>query len=80
MGLMRTFFAAALAATAFMSIASTASAAPRYASPSSADTTGSCDSTAPCRLDWAVSGAANGEIVQVLPGDYAVSYPVAATG
>ena len=76
---MRTFFAAALAATAFMSIVSTASAAPRYASPSSADTSGSCDSTAPCRLDWAVGGASNGEIVQLLPGDYAVSYPVAAT-
>jgi hypothetical protein len=34
--------------------------------------------TAPCRLDHAVDAAVDGDEVVVLPGDYAVSYPVQA--
>lgn len=47
-----------------------------YVSASSADTTGSCTSSAPCRLDHAVALAAPGDDVIVLPGTYSITYPV----
>jgi hypothetical protein len=58
--------------------ATPAHAAKRYASPTSTNAMGSCSSLQPCRLDHAVGGAAAGDDVVVLPGDYAVTYGVAA--
>lgn len=49
-----------------------------YASPTSSDTTGSCSSSAPCRLDHALSLASAGDVVVVLPGTYSVTYPLSA--
>src|SRR5947209_11553173 len=47
-----------------------------YASASSADTTGPCTSSAPCRLDHAVALAAAGDDVVALPGTYSITSPV----
>ena len=52
--------------------AAQAVAATRYASPGSGDTTGSCPSAAPCRIDHAINGAGAGDEVVVEPGDYNV--------
>jgi hypothetical protein len=63
-----------LALAAF--VATPAHAAKRYASPTSTNAVGSCSSLQPCRLDHAVGGAAAGDEVVVLPGDYDVTYAV----
>src|SRR5918992_1128153 len=62
---------AAVAAVAAISPDS-ALAAQRFASPSSAATSGSCAASAPCALGFAVHRASAGDEVVVLPGDYAV--------
>jgi hypothetical protein len=67
-----------LALGAFLSLASPALAAQRYASPSSTDVVGSCSALAPCRLDHAVNDAGAGDEVIVQPGTYAVAYSVSA--
>jgi hypothetical protein len=40
---------------------------------------GACESTNPCRIDHAIGGAASGDEVVVMPGDYVISYQVRAT-
>jgi hypothetical protein len=69
----------ALVAVAAALLPASAAAAVRYASPSSVDVTGSCGSASPCRLDHAIDGAAAGDEVVVLPGDYLIAYPVRAS-
>ena len=63
-----TTIAAALGA--LLSIASPAFGAQRYASADSADVVGSCSAMAPCRIDYAVSGASSGDEVIVQSGIY----------
>src|SRR5947209_8705501 len=50
-----------------------------YASPSSSDTSGSCTSDAPCRLDHAIALAGAGDVVLVLPGAYSVNYELSTS-
>lgn len=68
--------AGGLVAGACALAASAASAGPGtyYASPSSTDTTGTCTSGAPCRLDHAIALAGAGDVVVVLPGTYSINY------
>jgi hypothetical protein len=70
-----------LAATfgALLSLASPASAAQRYAAPTSTDVVGSCSAMAPCRLDHAVSGASAGDEVIVQSGIYTLASAVSAS-
>lgn len=68
---------AALLALSFV-VAGDAAAAIRHAAPGSNRTSGACATDTPCRLDFAVSGAAAGDTVQLAPGDYQVTYAVAA--
>jgi hypothetical protein len=80
MRLGRLHLLAAIAALCFVSATATASAAAtRFASAGSVDTTGTCAEGAPCRLDHAISGASAGDTVKVAPGDYDITYAVAAT-
>ena len=69
---------ALVALAAALLAATPAVAAVRYASPTSLDTVGACSSTAPCRIDHAVGGAASGDEVVVMPGDYTLTYEVRA--
>jgi hypothetical protein len=69
---------AVIALVAGLVSASPAAGAVRYASPLSLDTTGTCGSASPCRLDHAVGGASAGDEVVVTPGDYVVSSRVRA--
>ena len=79
MRLARIFFATALAATGSLAAVAGADAAVRYASPSSATTSGPCSTAlTPCRLDFAISGAADGDTVVLAAGTYAVNYAVTA--
>ena len=68
-------------ATTSALVAANASAGPAtyYASPSSSDTSGSCTSSAPCRLDHAVALAGSGDVVVVLPGTYSITYSVSTS-
>jgi hypothetical protein len=49
-----------------------AAAAPRYAHPDSGKFLGDCPQSDPCRIDHAIEGAASGDEVIVLPGEYTV--------
>lgn len=55
-----------------------AAAAQRFASALSSDTTGSCATGSPCRLDHAIAGASAGDEVVVEPGDYTVNSQLSA--
>jgi len=59
--------------------AASADAAQRWASPTSALTSGSCAEVSPCQIDFAISGAASGDEVIVSPGDYSVATPLSPT-
>jgi hypothetical protein len=77
----RTRLTAALAATfcaAFGATAPVAGASVRWSAPDAA-TGAPCTPDAPCRLDTAVNGAVAGDEVILKPGNYDVTYPVAAT-
>ena len=70
----------ALVAAAFFAIVAESGAAIRYAGAASIVTTGSCDqSTAPCRLDYAINAAGANDTVVVLPGTYNVTWTIQAT-
>src|SRR5215208_3523079 len=76
----RYFFVAAMATTSLLAMAGNAAAAStRYATATGGVTSGTCPQGTPCRLDFAISGAGTGDTVRVAPGNYTVSYPVAAT-
>ena len=51
-------------------------AAYRYASPDSTDVAGTCEESAPCRLDHAIEGAAADDTVILMPGRYEVDYRI----
>ena len=70
--------AIAAAGAVFAAAAPAASANVRYASPNG-PAGATCASGDPCRLDTAVNGAGGGDEVVLKPGDYNVTYPVAAT-
>ena len=57
--------------------AATASAATRYAAPTSSVTSGTCPQDNACRLDYAVNSAAGGATIVLLPGDYDVAWTLA---
>ena len=69
--------ALALAGIAALAMAAPASAAERFASPTSGDAIGSCSSLSPCRVDHAINGAAAGDEVVVRPGTYTVGNVIA---
>src|SRR5687768_10191528 len=69
---------AVFAALALVGPVAEAGAAIRYAAPDSTRSANTCPQDTPCRLDSAVSGAAAGDVVQLAPGDYQVTYSVAA--
>jgi hypothetical protein len=48
----------------------------RYTSPAASATSGDCSSAFPCRLDYAVEGASDGDTVAVASGEYRVDVPV----
>ncbi|HEY3020266.1 MAG TPA: choice-of-anchor Q domain-containing protein [Solirubrobacteraceae bacterium] len=70
--------AALAAALAALAAPATAPAAQRFASAGSADTLGTCSALAPCRIDWAITGAAAADEVVIEPGEYAIS-PIATS-
>ena len=75
----RLIFAVVLAATALFTFVAGASAATRYAKNDSAVVAGACsDPAVGCRLDYAINSAAASDTVVVLPGDYNVTWPIAA--
>ena len=78
MRLTRILFATALAATGSLASVASADAATRHAAHDSVTTSGLCTAIAPCRLDYAISGAAGGDTVVLAPGTYAVNYAVSA--
>ena len=49
-----------------------AAAAERYTTPTATDVSGSCTVELPCRIDLAVNGAGDGDVVNVAPGTYQV--------
>ena len=53
-----------------------ATAGERWATPSSSRASGPCLAIDPCRLDVAITGAANGDDVILAPGDYVVAGPL----
>lgn len=65
-----TFPGALLALAALLIVVPGASAAQRWASATSSATSGTCTALAPCRLDYAVEGAASGDEVVVAAGTY----------
>ena len=71
---LRTFLPAAGAVLLLMP--ASASAAQRWASPTSTKTSGACPATDPCTLDQAVAGAALGDEVVVSSGTYTVASPL----
>src|SRR5688500_4756152 len=74
----RLILAAVVATTALFTFATSASAATRYAAPTSVDATGTCAAIVPCRLDHAITGAASGDTVVVAPGTYSVTTAITA--
>lgn len=71
----------ALGATlALILLPAAASANTRYASPTASATTGDCPAAMPCKLGYAVNGAAPGDEVVVTPGSYAVQVALAPAG
>jgi hypothetical protein len=63
---------AGMAAAVLALVPATTAAAQRYAAPSATSTSGTCPAAAPCRIDYAVNGAAAGDEVIVASGTYAV--------
>ena len=75
-----TRWALALACVALLAFTATASAADRYTQPGGV-TTGSCDSSNPCDLEYAVESVAQpGDAVIVTGLTYTVSSPIVASG
>jgi hypothetical protein len=61
---------ACLAAACLLAAPSSAAAAQRWATADSTVTSGSCAAASPCRIDYAVTGAAAGDEVILAPGTY----------
>ena len=56
-----------------------ADAAQRWASAQSTAKSGACTAISPCRIDYAINGAAAGDEVIVSPGTYQVSQTIEPT-
>jgi hypothetical protein len=56
--------------------ASASASAERWASPTSADSSGLCLSTSPCTIEHAVNGATAGDTIVVMQGDYEATAPL----
>jgi len=64
---------ACIAVASLLTAPASASAAQRWATADSAATSGACAAASPCRIDYAIGGAAAGDEVVVAPGTYSVS-------
>jgi hypothetical protein len=71
----------ALGTTAVLVLAFSATATAdvaRYTNPAATATSGDCSIAFPCRIDYAIEGASDGDNVVVAPGEYQVDAPIVA--
>src|SRR5207244_1757217 len=73
------FYALSAVLALLLALPASGLAARRYASPGATRVNGPCPQPSPCRIDHAVRDANPSDEVVLAPGDYSLSYPLAAT-